>query len=56
MAYQDSLPLVLLTPKGNSKFQILLTKVLSLKQKLSQILPQKKSNSGASTASCYFRL
>ena len=28
-----------MTPKGNSKFEILLVKILSLKQKLNQILP-----------------
>ena len=39
MVYQDSWPLAPLGPKVNSKFEILLVKVFSLKQKIKQILP-----------------
>ena len=37
--HQDSRPPARSAPKGNSKFEILIIKIFSLKQKANQILP-----------------
>ena len=61
MVYQDSQPLAHSDMKGNSKFEILLVKIFSLKQKkTNQLLPATKEKIKfrlfKNTATCSFRL